>query len=746
MTLIAIQTMPVKINCEGVPTGPCPFKAKGNLSQGDYMLCKHCEAIRFPVSKNNNNKDDVSSNLFQDFIDTAKYEHLKLIESMSISQLKRLDRDAVYDELYIRLVHTFPNSTPDVSKMRLCLNAAYGIEDAAKLQLAKKESLRGSKNTHVVNKAKNVLQSASKAAGRIFDSINRTLHGPVKSAPTRDANLPTNVCDGSYISQDSADESLRLSPHNSPVCIPETQLSFADKNDSLQSMQKTPPTAAEPTILNMPSEGTAGADAAAHGDVSSIPSISPVALSNHNGSFPLVDPAGAGAGRPNKKEKKGRKGRKRKSIIKPDFSDSTNPPCVNKPPKSTNVDPPQTMTAHKPPKKRGRPPKKSESKPNVKKPFPTGTSENPSVCHNRCQHQNSSILALIQCSLCKEFFHKVCVSFDERYDSTHFKCTSCHKTTIQLTDIHEKMCKMSSAITDLQKNMKTLIAANNELTNQNRILVKHIDGLQSRKRLTSTPNVEPSTPPVFDEYIPITQPAPIHYRHPDIHHPHRNSHTDHHYAHQQSNFEPANTRRRANKTRPHQHRHYRQNPHHYTPNAPVLILGDGIPNQLDANRLSKSVESHVAMETQQTLDSAIHRLSKEINSDVQTLAIFTGSNNLNLEPVSVTTGKTLKLEDNILNLKHRPPKIIIHGILPRTDVQIPPSKRLIVNNALEEMCNRNNWRYIDPDYFSTRLLDRGGLYPAGRGKGAIASSLISAIGRGGFPRTPMTAIREDNFE
>ena len=71
-----------------------------------------------------------------------------------------------------------------------------------------------------------------------------------------------------------------------------------------------------------------------------------------------------------------------------------------------------------------------------------------------------------------------------------------------------------------------------------------------------------------------------------------------------------------------------------------------------------------------------------------------------------------------------------------------------MNNALHvgDMCSRRDWQYINPDYFYHRLLDRGDLYPAGRGKGTIARALISAIGQGTYPRTPMMAIREDDYE
>jgi len=54
-----VQVMPL---CEGLPDKPCPRKAIGSLSQGDLMLCKHCEVIRFPYLKITKGKGkDISS-------------------------------------------------------------------------------------------------------------------------------------------------------------------------------------------------------------------------------------------------------------------------------------------------------------------------------------------------------------------------------------------------------------------------------------------------------------------------------------------------------------------------------------------------------------------------------------------------------------------------------------------------------------------------------------------------------------
>lgn len=286
------------------------------------------------------------------------------------------------------------------------------------------------------------------------------------------------------------------------------------------------------------------------------------------------------------------------------------------------------------------------------------------------------------------------------------------------------MCKMSTAITEMQQQLRSLADSNKKLTNQNSNLIKQLDKLQShhmhstkqRERLTSTPNQQPNSPHVFEDHPPPKHKQHTKYTYSESHQPHHNNRSFHH----KPNFNPARGK--------------------------VLILGDSIPNRLDSHRLSRSVDTPIDLEMQPTIDSAIHRLSKGINEDVKKLVIFTGTNNLKLEPGSVTTEKLLKLENTILDSKHRPSKILIHGILPRSDIKLTPHKRTIVNNALEEMCYRRNWSYISPDYFDHHLLDRGGLHPAGRGKGAIASSLISAIGRGGYPRTPLMYVKEDDFE
>ena len=226
--------MPGDLLCEGPPGQRCPNKAKGKLSQGDMMLCKKCENVRFPNSKEILN---VTENLFEDFIATAKYEHIQLIESMSISQLKRLDRDAIYDQLHIKLLSTFPHCTPDVQKLRLCSNAANEIDDAAKLQLAKKESLRA---VPTVQKAKKLLESfvtpASQVADSILAGINRRIHGQPKRVSFSKAG------DGSYIANDTSIGSLKpqQSPSSSISCIPETQLNLTDHSSLSQSIH-TPP-------------------------------------------------------------------------------------------------------------------------------------------------------------------------------------------------------------------------------------------------------------------------------------------------------------------------------------------------------------------------------------------------------------------------------------------------------------------------------------------------------------------------
>ena len=40
--------------CEGRPDGPCPLGVNNStvkLTQGDLMLCKQCDAFRFPIDK-----------------------------------------------------------------------------------------------------------------------------------------------------------------------------------------------------------------------------------------------------------------------------------------------------------------------------------------------------------------------------------------------------------------------------------------------------------------------------------------------------------------------------------------------------------------------------------------------------------------------------------------------------------------------------------------------------------------------
>ena len=72
---------------------------------------------------------------------------------------------------------------------------------------------------------------------------------------------------------------------------------------------------------------------------------------------------------------------------------------------------------------------------------------------------------------------------------------------------------MSSVISDMQDQLKVLTDTNNKLINQNNIMAKKIEKLQSvpnkeqpRKRLTSTPNILPESPVFFltDYYHCIT--------------------------------------------------------------------------------------------------------------------------------------------------------------------------------------------------------------------------------------------------
>ena len=272
------------------------------------------------------------------------------------------------------------------------------------------------------------------------------------------------------------------------------------------------------------------------------------------------------------------------------------------------------------------------------------------------------------------------------------------------------------------------------------------NNVDNRKRLTSTPNA-PDPPSVFAS--------------PPRHHHHAYQHARHKQHRTSSSAYPYHTNAKHRASNHHTHSSHTGRAHHQQqsnrlPNHQrhstsdfrdsVLILGDSIANKLDSNRLTKSVEMPVTLEHHATLDSTIKRLSKGVDSDVKKLVIFTGTNNMKLEPASVTTEKLFRLEHSLTSSKHMPSKVVFHGILPRSDVDMPPHKRSLINNAIEDICYRNKWHFISPEYFHLDLLDKGGLHPAGRGKGAIASALISSIGRGSFPRSPMMAVREDPYE
>ena len=149
----------------------------------------------------------------------------------------------------------------------------------------------------------------------------------------------------------------------------------------------------------------------------------------------------------------------------------------------------------------------------------------------------------------------------------------------------------------------------------------------------------------------------------------------------------------------------------------VMILGDSISNRIEGQKLSRGANVVNKSRGGRTIERVCDDIRATDFSGTDSAIFHVGTNNLQAESTKVTTEKLNNLGQQILATVPSSCKVAISSIIKRTDKPYLADKVTSANRTLANLCEQNNWTYINNDAISD-LAD--GLHPNQRGMSFLA--------------------------
>lgn len=158
----------------------------------------------------------------------------------------------------------------------------------------------------------------------------------------------------------------------------------------------------------------------------------------------------------------------------------------------------------------------------------------------------------------------------------------------------------------------------------------------------------------------------------------------------------------------------------------VVLICDSMPSRLNRSAIADATNTDFNIKHGQSrISNAIHSVRKEGNNGADALVVHVGTNNLAYDTASHMIREIRELEETIKD-QISVSKVALSGIVQRRD-QTYRKKIGHVNTAIQLVCERNGWNYINNSNIKNNLLWTDGLHLNKEGQARLSRNIIHEI-------------------